>query len=121
MEDAQRLDGCRLVFSDGGDGSLAVAASGEFDLVNAGDIHRVLGAAVGASNITLDLGRVEFIDSSGLTALLRVAEIARHAGRPLNLVRLTSNTRRLIEITGIADFLGVGESQERRTGSPTTA
>ena len=57
------------------------------------------------SRLVIDLRRVQFIDSSGLRALLSGYETAEAAGREFALVRGPSQIDRLLRITRVADQL----------------
>jgi anti-sigma B factor antagonist len=82
-----------------------VTASGEIDLSTAEAFGRELERALagGAQSVVLELERVSFIDSTGLTALLK--EIERSNGR-LRVVRsLSPAVKRTLEVSGLMDDL----------------
>jgi anti-anti-sigma factor len=90
-----------------------VAVSGELDLSNAAELEKVLletEQVQGVERIWLDIGELEFIDSSGIAILL---EAINRSSSDSNRLRLTGSpspeVRRIIEITGIADRLPVDE------------
>ena len=62
-----------------------------------------LAAGVGTAQLTLDLSGVDFIDSSGLRALLR---IHKHYGPRVRVGALSAVVARLLELTGTADLFG---------------
>jgi anti-anti-sigma factor len=81
---------------------VAVVAVGELDLVSAerfGEEVRDVMAA-GFAEIVLDLGQVDFIDSTGLRVLLSLRNDAKRNQRTLTLVPPTPAARRMFEITG---------------------
>ncbi len=51
--------------------------------------------------LTVDLGRLEFCDSSGITALIAVRNHAVSAGAEVVLVAVPANLRRLLNLTGL--------------------
>ncbi len=55
----------------------------------------------GAGEVCLDTGGVEFIDSSGLLALLNLAEAVDRMGATLRPTAASSSVRRVAEITGL--------------------
>ena len=57
--------------------------------------------------IVLDLAGVDFIDSSGLRALLDVERVATAADRTFSIVRPSANAVRLMEMTGLLEALHV--------------
>jgi anti-sigma B factor antagonist len=68
------------------DGQVVVALRGELDVVDAASVAAALSAvAARAHAIILDLAGLEFIDSSGVAALVRARKHARHAGADLLL------------------------------------
>ena len=58
------------------------------------------------SAILLDLGAVDFIDSSGVRALIRVW---REHGDRVRLVAASHPVRRVLEIAGLTDGLGLDD------------
>jgi anti-sigma B factor antagonist len=89
---------------------IAVAmCAGEVDTANAPDLEARLCQALdeGARDVVVSLRDVTFIDSAGVTALLRAAENARWRYGHLFLTRPTEQTRRLLELTEADDQLRV--------------
>jgi anti-sigma B factor antagonist len=84
-----------------------LALSGELDLDAApevGERLRELGDA-GFDQLVLDLSALEFIDSSGLRAVLAAVSAAREQGRELTVVPGPLGVQRVFEITGTAEFV----------------
>jgi len=69
-----------------------------------GAIHDALARP---GDVTIDLSRLEFIGSEGIRVVLRARERAGAQGRALRVVPGEGAARRLIEILGLADQLGV--------------
>jgi anti-sigma B factor antagonist len=58
-----------------------VGIEGELDMSNAGSVHAQLrAAAAGCRLLTVDLSRLAFIDSAGISVLVRLANGAADAG-----------------------------------------
>jgi anti-anti-sigma factor len=58
-----------------GDGAPVVEVTGEVDLSTAGQVEQAITqAAAGGARVVVDLSGVAFLDSSGVTALLRSAK-----------------------------------------------
>ena len=76
-----------------------VRVEGELDLATADELERTL-IELAAETVVVDLGRVAFLDSTALGALLRV-NAARPFERPLYLLRPGQGLRRVFEITGV--------------------
>ncbi|MCF3184473.1 STAS domain-containing protein [Streptomyces polychromogenes] len=79
-----------------------VRVAGEVDSDRAGELRRVLLAALGASpgGIGLDLARARFHDGSGLDALLDVAREAAARHRPLRVTAAPPAVRKLLDVAG---------------------
>ena len=103
------LDGCRVRSRAEPDGALLVEISGELDCINADAVSRILCDGAARADLSVDLGEVRFVDSSGLRALVRGARSARDAGHALRLVKLTPRTSKLLEVAGLSDLLPVDE------------
>ena len=57
----------------------------------------------------LDLRELEFVDSSGVHAIVNASSRARQAGRRLVLLRGPSNVDRMFTLTGSSDQLEIGD------------
>lgn len=81
-----------------------VRLSGELDLVSADEVERALVSCTGPV-VVADLSQLEFVDSTGLSALL----LARHAiltrRHRLEIRGARGATRRIFEAAGLADVL----------------
>lgn len=87
--------------SRSGDGLSHVVLSGEFDLAGVVRFEDTL-AAIEAETpkaIVIDLSELEFMDSSGLRALVNADGRAQRAGRRLAIVPGPPQVRRVFEIT----------------------
>jgi anti-sigma B factor antagonist len=82
-----------------------VTISGEIDMSNIATIEGAFEALIAEAppRIVFDLSALEFIDSSGIALLLRVAE---HVER-LELRRPSGTVQRIIEVTGLSNILHV--------------
>jgi anti-sigma B factor antagonist len=67
-------------------------------------------AAKGAVHLIADLGRVDFLDSTGLGALVGGLKRLREAGGSLVLVINTPRILRILQITGLTKALGAQRS-----------
>ena len=70
---------------------------------------RVLGAR-GLARLIADLGRVDFLDSTGLGALVGGVKRLREAGGSLCLVIRTPRILRIFQITGLTKALAIHSS-----------
>ena len=89
------------------DGSgVAVAPRGELDLASAGALTQAVNEAwsAGSGRVLIDLRPLEFIDSSGLRALIGLREAAARDGHDLALHPGPSVVQRIFELTGTRDL-----------------
>lgn len=112
-----------LIMSDDRRG--IVLLTGEMDLATAPELDSAIGALceAGTEQIEIDLTGLSFIDCSGLRSLLLAADrCTRHDCR-LSIIRpVSSQARRLWEITGMAGVLpspGRERASQSRTGVTT--
>jgi anti-sigma B factor antagonist len=88
-------------------GDAVVAVSGELDLSTAGELGRALIDLVGRHPhaLTVDLAGLRFIDSTGLTLLVRTRTQLAEDGATLWLSSPTPPVRRVLEIVGLDTLL----------------
>lgn len=98
----------RVLESRDPDGALRLAIEGELDVAVADLLSAHLGQlAEDRVRIRLDLSRVEFIDSTGLRAILVAVGSGREHGQsPVEIDPDLSNpVRRLFELAGLSQLL----------------
>lgn len=85
------------------DGVAVIALIGELDLSNVDGVRTAIEPTVSAAHerIVFDLGRLDFLDSSGIALLLWAAVLTRS----VQLRQPTEIVRRIIEVTGLANIL----------------
>jgi anti-sigma B factor antagonist len=108
-EDKHELsDGALTIVRRAEDGEETVALAGEVDLANAHTLTSQLESlpSDGATRVTLDLTDLEFIDSTGIAALVAACRRLGDGEIDLRIVRSrASAVRRVMEITGLDDRL----------------
>ena len=88
-------------------GRIAFRLSGEIDESNADAIpHAVLAAGIEGGHVVIDLADVTFMDSSGLSAILRCRAGLQHKGVAVEVRNANGQVRRLFEITSLTGLLG---------------
>jgi anti-sigma B factor antagonist len=89
------------------DGAARVTLVGELDIAVADGVEqRLRRLREAGSRVRLDLSQLDFIDSSGVRAIVLGLKHARQGGHELEVDRQISPTvRRMIEIMGIAPQL----------------
>jgi anti-anti-sigma factor len=82
------------------DGTTRVSLRGELDIASTERLdHELQALENDAAVIVLDLREVEFIDSTGVRALIAADERARSNGRRLVVVRGSTAVDRLLSVT----------------------
>jgi anti-sigma B factor antagonist len=100
------------VVQDGG--AVVVSLRGELDLAGAPGLQRELLALLAGpvTTLTLDLGRVTFLDSSGLGALYRARQAADQQGTPMTLEAVPDHVLRVLDVTAMAPLFGLDPSRD---------
>jgi len=82
-------------------GAVVVRLSGRLDLVSAGEVKQSISQTVGKGQkrLVVDLGDVQFIDSSGLGALIGGLKTARQAGGDLRIARPGQQAVIILQLT----------------------
>jgi anti-sigma B factor antagonist len=82
---------------------------GELDVVSAPELARCLGEVLAQSHarVMLDLGGLKFVDSAGVSVLIKAKRDAEVNGRTLVLSRPTEQVERVFAVVGLADWLAV--------------
>ena len=86
-------------------GELDMASGPRLELAVDSAIRRSVGAFV------LDLCDLEFLDSSGLSVVLRARAMLAREERPLAIVCPPGSVRRLMEVAGVDDLLFLYDSR----------
>lgn len=88
------------------EGEELIRFEGDLDLASSGALrNRILGARRGrASQVTLDLSRVDMVDSVGISLLITAHARLKEDGAVMRLI-LPTSLRRLFEISGIIELL----------------
>jgi anti-sigma B factor antagonist len=89
------------------DGTSVLAVNGELDLASAALFRERVGEALGtgARDLVIDLTDVEFIDSSGLGALLWAQHRAQAVGGDLHAVHCCPPVERAFALAGLTQLL----------------
>jgi anti-sigma B factor antagonist len=94
-------------------GVAGVAVRGEVDIHTTPELSAALDDAVRDSRgaFVLDLSEVEFLDSTGVAALVRTRAVLGREDRRLGVVCPAGPARRMLELAGIADLLELFQSR----------
>ena len=102
-----------------------VSVAGELDLTTAPELLQALTSLVddGRRYLVVDLARLEFCDSSGLSVLVRVKNRLDEVGGEVALATPTPIVERVLEVSGLAEVFGtyrsVDEAVAAGSGSVT--
>lgn len=82
-------------------GAVVVRPEGRLDMVAAPELRKALHELAGGSGarVVVDLGGTEFIDSSGLGALISGLKAARQAGGDLRIAAPTAQVQTVLALT----------------------
>jgi anti-sigma B factor antagonist len=99
------------------DGQVVVTLRGQLDIAEAARVAAAL-AAVAASEpqIIVDLADLEFIDSSGVAALVRGRNLARRAGGELVLAAPQQQVLRVLTLTRLIDVFPLHATVDEAAG-----
>ena len=84
-----------------------VRPTGRLNMVTAPIVRETIVAAIaeGRPRVVVDLGRVEFIDSTGLGALIGSLKSARQAGGDLRIARPTAQVQMIFSLSNLDRIL----------------
>ncbi len=84
-----------------------IVVSGELDFHSAPELRNRILAVFneGTNRLVLDMGALEFIDSSGLSVIIAGFKRFKERGGELKLRSLTDRTRKVLEISGLSRVL----------------
>ena len=97
-----------------GNQAVVIGVSGELDLASSPALEQELerGAASQAEVVIVDLRNLEFMDSTGLSVLVRAHQRATENGQRFGVVRGPQQVQRLLSLTGVADRLNLADSPD---------
>ena len=82
---------------------------GELDVVSAPELAQTLNEVLGQphARVMLDCGGLRFVDSAGVSVLIRAKQRAETNGRTLVFRRPTEQLERVFALVGLADWLEI--------------
>jgi anti-anti-sigma factor len=85
---------------------VVLVVTGDIDMASGAQLRSHLQHAIGSGRrIVLDLEEVEFMDSTGLNAIVQTLHQARKADGDLVIRSASAPVRRLLDVSGVARFL----------------
>jgi anti-sigma B factor antagonist len=91
-----------------------VAVSGELDLASGPELERELDRLAGPETklVVIDLRQLDFMDSTGLSIIVRAHQRMANEGCEMRLVKGSQQVQRLLDLTGVADRLRLVDTAE---------
>jgi anti-sigma B factor antagonist len=91
-----------------------VAVSGELDLASGPELEAELDQLSGPDIqlVVIDLRNLDFMDSTGLSILVRAHQRLAGEGAEMGLVRGSQQVQRLLDLTGVAERLRLVDAPE---------
>ena len=88
-----------------------LALLGELDVVSAPELEQCLNDVLAEphARVSLDLSELAFVDSAGMSVLIKAKQDADSNGRTLVLGRPTEQVHRVFALVGLADWLTFDE------------
>jgi len=95
-----------------------ITVSGELDLASGGALEEefLRVAESDAPQVVVDLRKLEFMDSTGLSILVKAHQRAQEAGQRFGLVRGSQQVQRLLSLTGVAERVPFADTPEELLG-----
>lgn len=97
------------------DGSaVVVAVTGELDLASGPELETELDRLSGPETelVVIDLRQLDFMDSTGLSIIVRAHQRMAGEGCEMGLVKGSQQVQRLLDLTGVADRLRLVDTPE---------
>jgi len=101
-----------------GEHAVVIGVSGELDLATSPELERELerSTASAAELLIIDLRKLEFMDSTGLSVLVRAHQKTTQSGKQFAVVKGPQQVQRLLSLTGVAERLTVVDTPEELLG-----
>jgi len=93
------------------DQTAVVVAEGEVDVSCASELRDAINAALDgeATQVTVDLAQVPYIDSTGIGVLVGAVHRAEEAGVALRVANPQRNVRRVLDMLAVSAELGIDD------------
>lgn len=91
-----------------------IVLGGELDLASSPQLEQSLEQVwtIDADPLVIDLRELEFMDSTGLSIIVRAQQRMTENGRQLSVVRGSQQVQRLLDLTGVAERLRLVDTPE---------
>jgi anti-sigma B factor antagonist len=95
-------------------GAAVVSVSGELDLASGPELETELDRLAGPETklVVIDLRKLDFMDSTGLSIIVRAHQRMAGEGCEMGLVKGSQQVQRLLDLTGVAERLRLVDTPE---------
>jgi anti-sigma B factor antagonist len=109
--------------SNSGDGCEEVRLCGDCDLYAAPAFAKAMleGIAGGTRRLRLDFSRVDYLDSSGVGAIIRILQESRRSGCELSFRGVAGSPRKVLRMSNILGLMREEPTPRPRGGEARTA
>jgi anti-anti-sigma factor len=100
------------------DRATVVAVTGELDLASSPALDQELERVSRSDTelLILDLSELEFMDSTGLSVLIKANQRAQDAGKRFGVLKGSPQVQRLLSLTGVDERLTVADRLDQLLG-----
>ena len=104
-------------------GAVCIVLRGDVDFTTSPAVLQTIRAGMPndrVSSIRVDLAEVGFMDSSGMGVMVQILRLAEEAGAALQVQHPNRNVHDQLQLSGLAELLGLPATEPRWTSAPTT-
>jgi anti-sigma B factor antagonist len=104
-------------------GAVAIVLRGDVDFTTSPAVLQTIRAGMpidAVSSIRVDLADVAFMDSSGMGVMVQILRLAEETGATLQVEHPNRNVHDQLQLSGLAELLGLPAAGPRWAGLPTT-
>jgi anti-sigma B factor antagonist len=103
-------------------GGVSIVLRGDVDFTTSPAVLQTIRAGMpgdAVATIRVDLADVEFMDSSGMGVMVQILRLAEEAGAALQVEHPNRNVHDQLQLSGLAELLGLPSAEPRWTSMPT--
>jgi anti-sigma B factor antagonist len=104
-------------------GAVTIALRGDIDFTTSPAVLQIIRAGMpsdAVSSIRVDLADVGFMDSSGMGVMVQMLRLAEDTGAALQVEHPNRNVHDQLQLSGLAELLGLPAVEPRWASTPTT-
>jgi anti-sigma B factor antagonist len=104
-------------------GAVSIVLRGDVDFTTSPAVLQTIRAGLpsdAVDSFRVDLTDVEFMDSSGMGVMVQILRFAEEAGAVLQVEHPNPNVLDQLQLSGLAELLGLPAGEPRWTSIPTT-